>query len=145
MQTIYACRSFNTSCWSNKCKWKSLNAGTCLSYGGGEPIRTILGNNQWRERRSSDWGAAGGEGEQQGGRETDDRGRERAGGEFKSSAKLQRCSRSSYATVALAYSPAHHYWHPFIFCIFSKMSSDINGNVPNLYNQDFFIGVSKMI
>lgn len=53
-------------------------------------------------------GAARGKGGQRGGRETDDSGRERAGGEFKSSAKLQRCSRSSYATVALAYGRRHN-------------------------------------
>lgn len=56
----------------------------------------------------SDAVQGGGGAEQRGGRETDDRGRERAGGEFKSSAKLQRCSRSSYATVALAYGRRHN-------------------------------------
>lgn len=38
---------------------------------------------------------------------------------------LQRCATDK------VYSPAHHCWHPFIFYIFSKMSSDVNGNVPN--------------
>ena len=37
------------------------------------------------------------------------------------------------------YSPAHHYWLPFIFCITFTVSSKINGNVAYLYHQDLLL------